>query len=151
MFSNNKRIPQTSSVSDTEMRVPTTIAEGITIKDGNLSGVSSVKISGTFFGNVEIEGILTVAGSGSLHGNVKAEAVYIYGAIEGNVFVKGKAQIYPAGSLLGDVTGASFVVEEGATFQGTTNIAATLRDSGEENAGKRNAAILEPIADFEAM
>jgi len=146
MFSGNKRIPQSNSVSDTEMRIPTTIAEGITIKDGTLSGGSGVKISGTFFGNVEIEGVLTIAGSGSLHGDVKADAVYIYGKVEGDVRVKGKAQIYPAGSLLGDVTGASFVVEEGATFQGKSNIAATLRDSGEEeNAGKRNAAILEPI------
>ena len=126
MFGNKKQQQVlTASVIaiDTESHVPTTLAEGMTSKDGKLYGTSSVKIAGVFFGDVDIEGALIVAGSGSLHGNVKAEDAKIYGKIEGNVFVTGKVYIHPSGSLLGDVSCASLVVDEGAAFLGKSNVA----------------------------
>ena len=105
-------------VNDTDIRTPTILAEGVTVKDGNLYGGGGVTISGVFFGDVDIEGALIVSESGNLKGDIKADDAYVYGAIEGNVSVKGKVHIYPEGRILGDVFSASLIVEEGAAFRG---------------------------------
>ncbi|MCL2565633.1 MAG: polymer-forming cytoskeletal protein [Defluviitaleaceae bacterium] len=104
--------------SDTEVKTPTVLAEGVTVKDGNLYGGGGVTISGVFFGDVDIEGILIVSESGNLKGDIKADDAYVYGAVEGNVSVKGKVHIHTEGRILGDVFSASLIVEEGAAFRG---------------------------------
>jgi len=146
MFGNKKVEKEVikASLSDMDSRITTILAEDMTLKDGNLHGSSSFKISGTFFGDVDIGGVLIVSGSGKLHGNVKAEAAYIHGAIEGNVAVKGKAHIYPAGRLLGDFSGSSLVADDGATFHGQSNITASIFNSKEEKLDRRNDATSEP-------
>ena len=139
MFSvNKKREVIKSNLYDVEFQPPTTIAEGVSIKNGKLRGPSGVKISGEFFGDVEVEGVLIVAGSGSLHGNIKADDVKIYGLVVGDVSVKGKVHVYPAGSLSGNVSSSSLVADEGATFIGKSNIAFSGLYSGGEKLGERN-------------
>ena len=122
MFGNKNREVIKPLLVDTDSLIPTTLAEGMTSKDGKLYGSSSVKISGAFFGDIDIEGTLVVAGSGSVHGNVKAEDAKIYGAIEGNVSVAGRVHIHPSGKLIGDVTSASLAADEGATFVGKSSV-----------------------------
>jgi cytoskeletal protein CcmA (bactofilin family) len=129
-----------------DVQYPTTIAEGIIVKDGKLVGVSSVKISGIFFGDVEVEGVLVVTGSGRLTGHVKADDLYVYGTVEGNANIKGKVHIYPAGSLTGDVNAASFCADEGSSFAGQNKITANMQTGG-GTLTERNAPILEPIED----
>ena len=115
---------QHSSKSDVNSKTSTVIAEGITIKDGNLSGPGGrggITVSGVLFSNIDIEGVLIVTKNGSLKGDVKAESAYIHGTIDGNVSVKGKVYVYSEGKLIGDVLCSSFMVEEGASFEGHCN------------------------------
>ena len=147
MFSNKKKDVIKATFVDTESQIPTILAEGMTIKDGKLYGSSSVKISGVFFGDVDIEGALIVSGSGSLYGDVKAEDAKIYGKVEGNVSVAGKVHIHTPGSLLGDVSSASLVVDEGATFLGKSSVASKVMSFEREESNKNNVATYEPIQD----
>ena len=150
MFGNNKKNVIKSSLIDTESLVPTTLAEGVTIKDGKLHGSSSVKISGVFFGDVDIEGVLIVAGSGSLHGNIKADDAKIYGKVEGNVSVTGKVHIHPSGSLLGDVSSASLVVDEGSAFLGKSSVASKGLCFERAQLDKHNTTNIESIQSDDA-
>ncbi|MCL2578523.1 MAG: polymer-forming cytoskeletal protein [Oscillospiraceae bacterium] len=146
MFSDRKKNEKTLIVNEsTEPNFPTTIAEGITIKDGKLFGTGGVKISGAFFGDVEVEGILVVSVGGSVHGNITAEDVYVNGTVDGNVLARGRVRIYPTGSLVGDVAGSSFTAEEGATFRGQSNITAGSPAAAGNTLYERNAPTLEPI------
>jgi len=145
MFGNKEKHVIKASLIDTESQIPTTLAEGMTSKDGKLYGSGSVKISGVFYGDLDIEGALIVAGSGSLHGNVKADDAKIYGSIEGNVSVTGKVHIHPSGRLLGDVLCASLVADEGATFLGKSSVASKGLFFEVEKLDKRNATTLELI------
>ena len=143
MFGNNKtKTVIKSSLVDTESQIPTALAEGMTIKDGKLYGTTSVKISGMFFGDVDIEGTIIVAGSGSLYGNIKADDVKIYGMVEGNVSVKGKVHIHPSGSLKGEVSSTSLIVDEGATYLGKSNIMSKGLFSEGEELSKRKATVI---------
>jgi len=145
MFSNKKKHVIKPALIDTESYIPTTLAEGMTSKDGKLYGTSSVKISGVFFGDVDIEGALIVSGNGSLHGNVKADDAKIYGKVEGNVSVTGKVHIHPSGSLIGDVSSASLAVEEGAGFLGKSSVVSKGLDFEREIADNHNVTTFEPI------
>ena len=112
---------QHSGNGDAKAKTSTVIAEGVTIKDGNLSGDGGrggVTVAGVFFSNIDIEGVLIVSKSGSLKGDVKADSAYVYGTIDGNVSVKGKVYVYSEGKVTGDVLCSSFMVEEGAAFEG---------------------------------
>ena len=146
MFSDKKKVEKVLVVNEsTEPNFPTTIAEGITIKDGKLFGTGGVKISGEFFGDVEIEGVLVISVGGNVHGNITAEDVYVNGKVEGNVLTKGRVRIYPTGSLVGNVAGSSFTAEEGATFRGQSNITASSLAAAGNTLYERNAPTLEPI------
>ena len=119
---------QYSGKSDANGKTSTVIAEGVTIKDGNLSGEGGrggITVSGIFFGNIDIEGILIVTRNGSLKGDVKAESAYVHGTIDGNISVKGNVCIYCEGKVTGDVLCSSFMVEEGAEFEGRCSNTAT--------------------------
>ncbi|MCL2856555.1 MAG: polymer-forming cytoskeletal protein [Oscillospiraceae bacterium] len=150
MFGSKKEVIK-SSLIDTESHIPTTLAEGMTSKDGKLYGSSSVKISGVFFGDIDIEGALIVAGSGSVHGNVKAEDAKIYGTIEGNVSVTGKVHIHPSGSLVGDVSSISLVADEGARFLGKSSIASKGLSFEREKPNNRNTTTLESVQGEDAQ
>lgn len=116
MFSDKKK--NRPSINDGEIKTPTVLAEGVTLKDGNLYGSGGVTISGVFFGDIDIEGVLIISESGNVKGDIKADDTFVYGAVEGNVSVKGKVHIYSEGRIMGDVFGASLTVEDGAAFRG---------------------------------
>ena len=119
---------QHSGSSDVNVKTTTVIAEGVTIKDGNLSGDGGRgggTVSGMLFSNIDIEGVLIISKSGSLKGDVKADSAYVYGTVDGNISVKNKVHIYSEGKVTGDVLCSSFMVEEGAAFEGRCSNTAT--------------------------
>lgn len=110
--------------NDTEFVVQTTLAEGMTIKDGNLYGSSSITISGVFFGDVDIEGALVVTESGNLKGEVRACEAHIHGIVEGSITAKGKVHIYADSSVTGDIFSSSLIIEDGAVYRGACSTGA---------------------------
>ena len=105
-------------INAAEVTTATIIAEGLTVKDNVLCGSGDVTISGVFFGDVDIDGFLIISDSGSVRGDVRAESVYVYGEVEGNVSVAGQAHIYSHGRIYGNIVCGSLAVNEGATFRG---------------------------------
>jgi len=116
MFSDKKKSRPISN--DTEIKASTILAEGVTVKDGNLYGSGGINISGVFFGDIDVEGVLIISDSGNVKGDIKADDAFVYGAVEGNVSVKGQVHIYAEGRIMGDVFAASLRVDDGAAFRG---------------------------------
>lgn len=118
----NRKKKKSSLNNSLDNLAQTILGEGVTIKDGNLYGSNDVTISGVFFGDIDIEGILIVTESGNLRGKVKVDEVHVYGTIEGSITAKGKVHIYSESSVISDILGsASIVIEEGAAFKGQCN------------------------------
>lgn len=95
----------------------TVIAEGITFY-GTLRGEGVVQVEGVVEGEFDMTGAVIVAQSGLIRGPVSADVVRVAGRVEGNVQAREHMRLESSGSLDGDVTTASLVVEDGGILNG---------------------------------
>lgn len=96
----------------------TTVAAGATIA-GSMKGEGIIQVEGTVDGEVDLKGAVIVAPSGLIKGPVTADVIRVAGRIEGNVIAHDHLFIEKTGSLQGDFTTASLVVEDGGQLNGT--------------------------------
>lgn len=95
----------------------TVVAQGITFV-GVLRGEGVVQVEGVVEGEFDLTGAVIVAESGLVRGPVAADVVRVAGRIEGDVRAREHMRLESTGSLDGDVTTASLVVEDGGVLNG---------------------------------
>lgn len=95
----------------------TVIAQGITFS-GTLRGEGVVQVEGVVDGEFDITGAVIVAESGLIRGPITADVVRVAGRVEGNIHAREHMRLESSGSLEGDVTTASLVVEDGGILNG---------------------------------
>ena len=113
-------IPQEEEMDD--IPIPpragsTVIAQGITVT-GTLRGEGVVQVEGVVDGEFDLTGAVIVAESGLVRGPIKADVVRVAGRVEGSVHAREHMRLEPTGSLEGDVSTASLVVEDGGSLNG---------------------------------
>jgi cytoskeletal protein CcmA (bactofilin family) len=113
----------TPSHSNTESRGPANIGKAVMIK-GQIFSREDLTIDGEIDGSVELhEHRLTVGPNGKLQAGVKAREVVVLGTIHGNVEASDKIDIRKDAKLVGDIKTARIVIEDGAYFKGSIDIA----------------------------
>src|SRR3984957_12293488 len=113
----------TPSHSTTESRGPANIGKAVMIK-GQIFSREDLTIDGEIDGSVELhEHRLTVGPNGKLQAGVKAREVVVLGTIHGNVEASDKIDIRKDAKLVGDIKTARIVIEDGAYFKGSIDIA----------------------------
>lgn len=95
----------------------TIIAQGITFT-GTIRGEGVIQVEGVVEGEFDMTGAVVVAESGLIRGPVAADVVRVAGRVEGNVRAREHMRLESSGSLDGDVTTASLVVEDGGILNG---------------------------------
>lgn len=95
----------------------TVIAEGITLT-GTLKGEGVIQVEGVVIGEFDLTGAVIVSESGLVRGPITADVVRLAGRVEGNIYAREHMKLEPSGSLEGDVTTASLVVEDGGSLNG---------------------------------
>ena len=95
----------------------TVIAQGITF-NGTLRGEGVVQVEGMVEGEFDLTGAVIVAETGLIRGPIKADVVRVAGRVEGSVHAREHMRLESSGSVDGDVTTASLVVEDGGTLNG---------------------------------
>ena len=95
----------------------TIIAQGITFT-GTIRGEGVIQVEGVVEGEFDMTGAVVVAESGLVRGPVAADVVRVAGRVEGNVHAREHMRLESSGSLDGDVTTASLVVEDGGILNG---------------------------------
>ena len=95
----------------------TIIAQGITVS-GTLRGEGVVQVEGVVEGEFDLTGAVIVAETGLVRGPITADVVRVAGRVEGSVRAREHMRLEPTGSLDGDVTTASLVVEDGGSLNG---------------------------------
>ena len=98
-------------------RVETFIATGSKIK-GTISGRLSLRIAGHVEGQVDVDGLVWVEKTGRIEGAMKARALIIEGAINGDVESSEKTEVRSEGRIAGDITCAKIAVADGCFMQG---------------------------------
>jgi len=93
------------------------IADDLTI-EGKIEGGGSVRIAGSFKGDVNVQGDLTIEAGAKLTGGVRADKVTIAGELEGNVQEASRIDLLDTGAVIGDLKAGSVTVAAGARMRG---------------------------------
>jgi len=108
---------------------------------GEISGNEDLHIDGTVEGAVQLgEGKLTVGPTANVTADIIAREVVVCGKVKGNVHAKGKIEIKKDGSVIGDLTTAQIIIEDGAYFKGSIETEKSTEKEGDKNALSRTAS-----------
>jgi cytoskeletal protein CcmA (bactofilin family) len=90
---------------------------------GEITGNEDLSIDGTVEGLVHLEDRkLTIGGSARVTADVIAREVVVYGNVKGNLRARDRIEIKKDGSVVGDLTTARIMIEDGAYFKGSIEI-----------------------------
>ena len=97
---------------------------------GEISGNEDLHIDGSVEGLIQLEERkLTVGASAKLTADVVAREVVVYGSVKGNLRARDRIEIKKDGSVVGDLTTARIMIEDGAYFKGSIEIDRTASSS----------------------
>jgi len=98
------------------------VGTGFRIK-GELSGNEDLLIEGTVEGPIRLaDHKLTIGLSGKLTSDVVAREIIVHGSVKGNLQASERIEIMKNGSVVGDLTTARILIEDGASFKGSIEI-----------------------------
>ncbi len=114
---------------------------------GEISGNEDLHIDGSVEGLVQLEDRkLTVGASAKLTADVVAREVVVYGSVKGNLRARDRIEIKKDGSVVGDLTTARIMIEDGAYFKGSIEIDRTASEKDQDKPGYgRAAASASPV------
>jgi cytoskeletal protein CcmA (bactofilin family) len=101
---------------------------------GEITGNEDLAIDGSVEGLVQLEDRkLTIGASARLTADVIAREVVVYGNVKGNLRARDRIEIKKDGSVVGDLTTARIMIEDGASFKGSIEIDKTGEASDSSN------------------
>jgi len=105
------------------------LSRGVSIK-GSVKFRNELLIDGEVEGKINSTGTLTIGEHAQIRGEIKAKAIQLRGAVEGNIFASERCQLQAGCTLRGDIEAPRLVVDENATFVGSAKVAPTPKRSG---------------------
>jgi cytoskeletal protein CcmA (bactofilin family) len=93
-----------------------------TVVEGNVSTESSIRVDGKIKGSLTCKNTLTIGENGEIEGDVKAVNAIIGGRVKGKVIIQEKLVLESKSSLNGELKAKKLIIDEGATFDGTSNM-----------------------------
>ena len=90
---------------------------------GEISGNEDLHVDGTVEGLIHLDDRkLTVGMAAKVTADVIAREIVVYGSVKGNLRATDKIEIKKDGSVVGDLTTARIMIEDGAYFKGAIEI-----------------------------
>jgi cytoskeletal protein CcmA (bactofilin family) len=90
---------------------------------GEITGNEDLHIDGSVEGLIQLEDRkLTVGASAKVTADIIAREVVVYGNVKGNLRARDRIEIKKDGSVVGDLTTARIMIEDGAYFKGSIEI-----------------------------
>jgi cytoskeletal protein CcmA (bactofilin family) len=114
-FDPSRPIPATSAGS-------ARIGPSVQVK-GEINGSEDLEIHGSVEGTVTLEERrLTIGPTAKVSADLSAREIVIYGSVKGNLKAKDRIEIKKDGSVVGDLSTARIMIEDGAYFKGSIEI-----------------------------
>ena len=108
---------------------------------GDITGTEDLVIDGSVEGLIQLnERKLTVGATAKLMADINARDVVVYGYVKGNIRAKGRIEIKKDGSVIGNLTTAQIMIEDGADFKGSIEIDRSEAKEADKNRSSRAAA-----------
>jgi len=112
---------------------------------GEISGNEDLHVDGSVEGLIQLEDRkLTVGASAKVTADVVAREVVVYGSVKGNLRARDRIEIKKDGSVVGDLTTARIMIEDGAYFKGSIEIDRKAAEAAAHAADK--PAVARPAA-----
>jgi len=89
---------------------------------GTITGKGALRIEGELDGEIDYDGDVVVGEKALVKAVIKATNITVAGRVEGNIDVSGRLELVSSGQLVGDMSAGTFVVAEGALFQGKSDM-----------------------------
>lgn len=102
----------------------TLLAKGVELK-GEIKVDGTVRIDGKLEGDVHTKGEVIVGEDGVVKGAIYADSLISSGRIKATVTATGKVQLLKTATLIGEVHCPTILIEEGAKFQGISDMGVT--------------------------
>jgi cytoskeletal protein CcmA (bactofilin family) len=104
------------------VRTPAYLGPNLRIK-GEVTGDEDLKIDGKVEGPISLGDYrLTLGPTARVTGDIVAREIVIYGEVEGNLQAGDRVEIKKDGSVVGELTTARIMVEDGAYIKGAIEI-----------------------------
>jgi cytoskeletal protein CcmA (bactofilin family) len=108
---------------------------------GDITGTEDLMIEGLVEGQIQLDGRkLTVGPAAKVTADIVARDVVVYGSVKGDVHAKGRVEIKKDGSVIGNLTTAQIMIEDGADFKGSIEIDRGTPEEAEKNVSSRAVA-----------
>jgi cytoskeletal protein CcmA (bactofilin family) len=108
---------------------------------GYIVGTEDLLIDGSVEGLIQLdERKLTVGKTAKLTADINAGDVVVYGYVKGNVRAKGRIEIRKDGSVIGNLTTAQIMIEDGADFKGSIEIDRNAAKEADNSSSSRAAS-----------
>jgi len=86
--------------------------------EGKLTFKDTVRIDGTFRGEISSENTLVVGETGSIDATIRSNSVVVSGEVVGNIIATRQIVLHKSAKVQGDMKAPSLIIEEGAVFNG---------------------------------
>jgi cytoskeletal protein CcmA (bactofilin family) len=86
--------------------------------EGILKFSGTVRIDGTFTGEVETDGVVIIGDTAKVNAQIHADTIIIHGEMHGEVNAQKKLELKMGGKLFGNVKTSSLIIENGVIFDG---------------------------------
>jgi len=131
--------PEAKTMAPTDANYPGTsggstarLGASLHIK-GEITGNEDLQIDGSVEGLVQLEDRrLVVGASARVTADIIAREILVYGNVKGNLRARDRIEIKKDGSVVGDLTTARIMIEDGAYFKGSIEID-KAGDAGDSN------------------
>lgn len=90
--------------------------------EGKLCFQGTVRIGGTFRGEIYTPDTLIVSEGARIHGTIEAGTVVISGEVNGTVKARNRVEIHHPAIFRGDILTPSLSVDEGVIFEGSSKM-----------------------------
>ena len=95
-----------------------TLSSDVKIK-GSIRFQKELVIDGKVQGQINSDGVLTIGENADIRGEIKTKSVTVYGKVHGNITAE-RCELKSKCTLEGDLKAARLIIEDGATFIGTS-------------------------------
>jgi len=109
-------------VEDAKRNYPESIITANTQVTGTISGPDTVRIAGSFEGEIRTEGLVIISSQGKVRAGIACDSLILEGTVHGNIEKAGTVEVRQSGRIYGDITCARLALAEGAFVDGAIHM-----------------------------
>lgn len=93
--------------------------------EGKLCFEGTMRIGGTFRGEIFTNDVLVIGEGAKVHAEIEAGTIIINGEVTGNIVAKHRVEIHRPAIFRGNIVTPSLMVDEGVIFEGSSKMVAS--------------------------